>query len=52
VSARFGAVRGAEGVVDVQVAQRRHPSRQRIVVLFLTLVEPAVLQHHRPAGFD
>ena len=50
VRGRLGAVRGAEGVVHVDVAQRGDLARQRLVVLLLALVDPAVLQHHHLAG--
>ncbi len=50
VRGRFGAVRGAEGVVDVDVAQRRHPAGERLVVLLLAVVEAAVLEQHDLAG--
>ena len=46
----LGAVRGAEGVVHEDVAQRRHLPRQRLVVLLLALVDAAVLQQHHLAG--
>ena len=46
VRRRLGAMRRAEGVVDVDVAQRRHLSRERVVVLLLALVEAAVLEQH------
>jgi hypothetical protein len=47
----LGAVRGAEGVHDEDVAQRRHAFRQRLVVLLLTLVEAHVLgQRHLAIG--
>ena len=45
VGGRLGAVRGAERVVDVDIAERRHLPRQRRVVLLLALVEAAVLEH-------
>ena len=50
VRGRLGAVRRAERVVHVDVAQGRHLSRERLVVLLFALVEPAVLQHHDLAG--
>jgi hypothetical protein len=52
VGGRLRAMRGGEGVVHVDVAQRRDPSRQRIVVLLLALVEAAVLQQRGAAGGD
>ncbi|CFP63261.1 Uncharacterised protein [Bordetella pertussis] len=48
----LGAVRGAEGVVDVHIAQRRHLARQAFVVLFLAHVAAAVLQQHDFARLD
>ena len=50
VRRRLGAMRGAERVVDVDVAQRRHLARERVVVLLLALVEAAVLEQHDVAG--
>ena len=50
VGGGLGAVRGAEGVVGVHVAQRGHPARERLVVLLLALVEAAVLEQHDLAG--
>ena len=52
VGGGFGAVRGAEGVVHEDVAQRGQLARQRLVVLLLALVEAAVLQQHHLAGRD
>ena len=43
-------MRGAEGVMHKNIAQRGHLARQRFVVLFLALVQAAVLQHHQLAG--
>src|SRR5262245_9823524 len=42
-------MRRAEGIVHVDIAQRRHPARERFVVLLLALVDAAVLEHHRLA---
>jgi hypothetical protein len=50
VGAGLGPVRGAEGVVHEDVAQRGHLARQRLVVLLLALVDAAVLQQHHLAG--
>ncbi len=47
-----GAVRGAEGVHHVHVAQRRHPPRQRFVVRLLARKEAHVLAEHDLAGLD
>ena len=41
------AVRGAERVVHIDVAQRGHLAAERFIVLRLTDVEPAVLQQHQ-----
>ena len=46
VRGRLGAMRGAEGVVAVDVAELRHLLRERVVVLLLALVEAAVLEQH------
>ena len=46
----FGAVRGAEGIVDIDVAELGHALRQRVVVLLLALVHPAVFQQHDLSG--
>ena len=49
VRRRLGAVRGAEGVVRVDVAELRHLLRELVAVLLLALVHAAVLeQHHLP----
>ena len=48
----MGAVRGAEGVHHVHVAQRRHPPRQRLVVRLLAREEAHVLAEHDLAGLD
>ena len=48
----LGAVRRAEGVVDVDVAQRGHLPGQRLVVLLLADVDAAVFQQHDLAGVD
>ena len=42
----FGPVRSAEGIVHVDVAERRDLARERLVVRLLALVDAAVLQHH------
>ena len=52
VGRRLGAMRGAERVVDEDVAERRHLPRQRRVVLLLALVEAAVLEHDDLARRD
>ena len=52
VRGRLGAVRGSERVVDVDVAERGHPPRKRLVVLLFTGVEPAVLEQHDAAGSE
>ena len=52
VGAGLGAVRGAEGIVHEDVAQRRHLPRQRLVILLLALVDAAVLEQHDLAGLD
>ncbi len=46
----LGAVGGAEGVHDVDVAQRRHLLRQRLVVFLLALEEAGVFAQHDLAG--
>ena len=48
----LGSMGSREGIVDVDIAQRRHLLRQRVVVLLLALVEAAVLQQHRFARLD
>jgi len=50
VGGGLSAVRGAEGVVDVDVGQRGELARERLVVLLLALVEAAVLEQHDLAG--
>ena len=50
VGGRFGAVRGAEGVVDVDVAQLGHFLGQLVVILLFALVDAAVFQQHDLAG--
>ena len=52
VRRRLGAVRRAESVVDVDVAELRHPPRERVVVLLLPLVDPAVLEQDEVAGCE
>jgi hypothetical protein len=52
VGGAFGAVRGAEGVVHKDVAQGGHLLCQVFVVLFLALVDAAVLQQHELARGD
>ncbi len=44
VRRRLRPVRGAEGIVDVDVAELRHPLRQFVDVLLFALVHPAVLE--------
>src|SRR5207244_8906427 len=39
---RFGAMRGAECIVDVDVAKRSDPPREILVVFFFAFVEAAV----------
>ena len=46
----LGAVRGAKGVVHVDVAQCGHLARQGFVVFLLTLVDAAVLEQNHLAG--
>ena len=46
VRARLGAVRGAERVHHVDVAERGHLARESLVVLLLALVEARVLEQH------
>ncbi len=48
---RLGAVRGAESVVHVDIAECGDLLRERLVVLLLALVEPAVLEQHDLPGF-
>lgn len=48
----FGAVRGAERIVDVDVAELRHLLREAVVVLLLALVAAAVFQQHDVARLD
>ena len=43
-------MRGAEGVVHEDVAQRSHLAGEFLAVLLLALVQAAVLQHHHLAG--
>ena len=50
VGRRFGPVRGAERVVDEDVAQRRHLPGQGRIVLLLAPVQAAVLEQHQFAG--
>src|SRR5215510_1841799 len=45
VRRRLRAVRGAERVVHVHVAERRQLARERLVVRLLAAVQPAVLEH-------
>ena len=52
VRGRLGAVRGAECVIDVNVAKARHLPRQRVVVLLLAGVEAAILEQHNIAGLE
>ena len=52
VGAGLGAVRGAEGVVNEDVAQRGHLLGQRRVVLLLAHVHAAVLEQHHLARRD
>ena len=46
VGCGFGAVRGAEGVIDVDVAELGHLLRQLVVVLLLALVAATVLEQN------
>jgi hypothetical protein len=39
----MGAVRGAERIVHIQVAELRQISRQAIIVLFLAWIEARIL---------
>ena len=48
----FGAMRGAESVIHIDVAQLRHLLREFVAVLFLALVDAAVFQQHHLAGLD
>ncbi len=50
VRRRLGAMRGAERVVDVDIAELRHLARERVVVRLLALVEAAVLEQHDITG--
>ena len=50
VRGRLGAVRRAERIVDVDVAERGDFFCQHLVVLLLADVEAAVLEHHHLAG--
>ncbi len=43
--ARVRPVRRAESVVDVEIAQRGEPRRQRGIVLLLAGIEPGILRH-------
>ena len=52
VRAGLGAMRGAERVHDIDVAQRRHAPGQFIGILLFALVEAHVLQQHDLAGTD
>ncbi len=45
-----GAVRRREGVVDVEIAERRHLGRERRIVLLLAGVIAGVLHQDHPAG--
>src|SRR5438046_1165330 len=47
---RLGAVRRAERVHDVDIAQRGHLLREIFLVLLLALVEAHVLEQHGRAG--
>jgi hypothetical protein len=44
------AVRGAKGIVHVDIAQPGHGARQRIVVLLFPGPEPRVLEERDGAG--
>ena len=46
----LGAVRRAECVIHVNVAQRGHAFRELGIVFLLTLVEAAILQQYDAAG--
>ena len=48
----FGTMRGAERIVDVDIAERRHLFGQRFVVFLFALVEAAVLEQYDFAGGD
>ena len=50
MGAGLGAMRRAEGVHDINVAQRRHAARQGLVVLLLAAVEAHVLAQHDFTG--
>ena len=52
VGGRLRTMRGAERVVDVDVAERGHLLRERVVVLLLALVDAAVLEQHHLSGFQ
>ena len=51
VRRRFGAVRGAEGVIDVDVAELGHFLGQFVVVLLFALVDAAVFEQDDFARF-
>ena len=52
VRARLRAMRGAERVHDVDIAERRHFLREIVGVFFLALVEAYVLEQHHFARRD
>ena len=43
-------MRGAKGVVDIDVAQGGHLARQGLLVFFLSRVDAAVFQQHDLSG--
>ena len=45
----LGAVGGAEGVVHVDITERRHFLRERVAVLFFADIDAAVFQQHHIA---
>ena len=50
MGAGLGTVRRTESIHHVHIAQRRHATRQRLVVLLLAFVEADVLAEHGLAG--
>ena len=52
LGAGVSAVRGAEGVVDVDVGERGQSAGQRVVVVGLSGFEAHVLQHQHVAGLE
>ena len=45
----LGAMRGAESIVRIDIAQRGHFLRELIAVLLFALVDTAILQQHHIA---